>query len=110
MVESQDEQSEKESSDEIVLPSPQIHEGVAPFPQRLEPKMEKGESSKPKEQEDTSFDLWQALKDCKISIDLPTLAAISLVCRKELYNKLVCKRTSHPWKKKKETQEKETKV
>ena len=82
MVELQDEQSKKESFDEIVFPSPQIHEGVASFPQRLEPKMEKDESSKPKEQEDTSLDLWQALKDCKISINLPILAAISPVCWK----------------------------
>ena len=45
-----------------------------------------------------------------MSNDFPTLDAISLVYRKELYNKLVHKRASRPRKKKKETHKKESKV
>ena len=51
----------------------------------------------------SKFDLWGMLRKCEIPLDLPTLAEISPLCRKELYQRLV-RRRSRVARKTKETE------
>lgn len=40
----------------------------------------------------SSFDLWETLQQCEVSVNLPTLVEISPICRKQIYHRLVRRR------------------
>lgn len=89
IIEQTEEESEKHSLDHPILPvpttNPHIRDGVAPFPEQLQPIPLVRKSSIKRQGSNANFDLWGMLKKCEVSLDLTTLADISPLCQKELY-------------------------